>query len=476
MRDEYRREMEQFGPTQEELDRLCGMIEGGTIMKRKMWLGCRAAAALAVCAALTLTAAVAAAPTVWDALTEELGLFGPYAQVVEGASCTDQGIRLQVVNALSDDLEAKVYFTLQDLEQDRLNEYLSLSGTLTAGVAEANEGKDPSVIIGSGFPSTRYFELVSYDPDTKTALLRAAIHYSEDAQPDHKAQLSITKTNTRQVQLYGTASCESTTSAALKSLPVSSSDKVVFRPGDMVNNGYEDADALLPSKQVVLAPGQTPMPLEGSKDIQISSMGFASDGCFHIRLDFADGMRPGFWSDGALAMLCSIYSPNRGNDNDFMLYQMTLVDGGLDILFPLIKAGDLEDLKNGELRISGNYFRPGTEVEGSWSVEFDMDYYSSITLDWTGNIDGSYVREVSVSPLSVTMYSNNTGSFARAELCAVKRDSTIITAQPGTGRYANMEAVGGKGYDAFNTWKFDEPVNLADIVSLTLKDASIPVR
>ena len=49
MRDEYRREMEQFGPTQEELDRLCDMIEGGTIMKRKIWLGCRAAAALAVC-------------------------------------------------------------------------------------------------------------------------------------------------------------------------------------------------------------------------------------------------------------------------------------------------------------------------------------------------------------------------------------------------------------------------------------------
>ena len=53
---------------------------------------------------------------------------------------------------------------------------------------------------------------------------------------------------------------------------------------------------------------------------------------------------------------------------------------------------------------------------------------------------------------------------------------TIITAQPGTGRYANMEAVGGKVCDAFNTWKFDEPVNLADIVSLTLKDASIQVR
>ena len=105
-----------------------------------------------------------------------------------------------------------------------------------------------------------------------------------------------------------------------------------------------------------------------------------------------------------------------------------------------------------------------------------MDYYSSVTLDWTGEIDGSYVREVSISPLSVTMYSSNTGSFAYTDLYAVKKDGSIITAQPSAARYANMGADGGKGWDAFNAWKFDEPVNLADIVSLTLKDASIQVR
>ena len=475
MRDEYRREMEQFGPTQEELDRLCGMIEGGTIMKRKMWLGCRAAAALAVCAALTLTAAVAAAPTVWDALTEELGLFGPYAQVVEGASCTDQGIRLQVVNALSDDLEAKVYFTLQDLEQDRLNEYLSLSGTLTAGVAEANEGKDPSVIIGSGFPSTRYFELVSYDPDTKTALLRAAINYDEDAQPSHEAELSITGMSTRQSKIKTDIPCAAATGATLKSLPVTKADQVVFKPSDIINSGY--TDDVLPSRKVVLAPEQNPMPIAGTEDMWVSSMGFASDGCLHIRLGFAEGVRPRLFQDGESDLLTGLYGETSGDGTRYSsVFQQTLVKGGLDILYPLIRVEDLDELQTCEMALAGTYFRPGLDLEGDWTVEFNMDYYSSVTLDWTGEIDGSYVREVSISPLSVTMYSSNTGSFAYTDLYAVKKDGSIITAQPSAARYANMGADGGKGWDAFNAWKFDEPVNLADIVSLTLKDASIPVR
>ena len=64
----------------------------------------------------------------------------------------------------------------------------------------------------------------------------------------------------------------------------------------ILRSGGEDDprkfDALLPRQAVVLAPEQTPMSIEETEDIWISSMGFASDGCFHIRLGLAEGVRP----------------------------------------------------------------------------------------------------------------------------------------------------------------------------------------
>ena len=114
MRDRYRHELERLGPRQEELDRLYDMIEGETEMKQTKRLSRRAAAIL-VCAVLTITAAAAAAvPAVWEGLLEQLGLFAPYAQTIDGAVCRDQGIEVRVLSALSDDLEARFYLSVRD--------------------------------------------------------------------------------------------------------------------------------------------------------------------------------------------------------------------------------------------------------------------------------------------------------------------------------------------------------------------------
>ena len=130
MKDRYRHEMDLRRPRQEKLDELYEMIEGGTEMKHAKRLSGRAAAIL-VCAALAITAAAAAAvPAVWEKLWEQLGAFAPYAQTIDGAVCRDQGIEVQVLSALSDDLEARFYLAVRDMEGDRLNEYLTLEGQL----------------------------------------------------------------------------------------------------------------------------------------------------------------------------------------------------------------------------------------------------------------------------------------------------------------------------------------------------------
>ena len=91
---------------------------------------------------------------------------------------------------------------------------------------------------------------------------------------------------------------------------------------------------------------------------------------------------------------------------------------------------------------------------------------------------------MTVSPLSVTMSSNASGGF-HLPLYAVKKDGSAVAAQPGPGSYSNLDAaaeINGeltgepKGWKAYNTWKFEEPVEVEDIVSLKLGDAVIPVN
>jgi len=96
---------------------------------------------------------------------------------------------------------------------------------------------------------------------------------------------------TKRAQVWLDIPCAPATGKTLKSLPVGKDDKVVHRATGIVNGEY--ADIALPSKKVVLAPGQNPMAIEGTEDIRVSSMGFASDGCFHIRLEFAEGVLHG---------------------------------------------------------------------------------------------------------------------------------------------------------------------------------------
>ena len=156
MKNQYRRELERLGPSREELERLYTMIEEGTLVKRNKHLGMRAAAVLACAALLMITAAVAAAPTVWDALMAHLGVFAPYAQTIEDAVSTDQGIELRVLSALTDDLKAQVFLSVRDVDQDRLDQCLTLTGRLTAG-----EAVETDAALTFGGCSTSRFQLVS---------------------------------------------------------------------------------------------------------------------------------------------------------------------------------------------------------------------------------------------------------------------------------------------------------------------------
>ena len=98
--NDYRREMDGLRPSPAAVERLNRLLEEGAPARRPRRLGRRAAAALALCAALCVTA-VAAGPTLWDALEARLGPYAPFAAEVEGET-SGQGLRLELVKAVSD--------------------------------------------------------------------------------------------------------------------------------------------------------------------------------------------------------------------------------------------------------------------------------------------------------------------------------------------------------------------------------------
>lgn len=474
MKDRYRREMDRLQPRAEKLDELYEMIEGGTEVKQAKRLSRRTTAVILVCAVLTITAAAAAVPAVWETLQSQLGAFAPYAQAIDGAVCRDQGIEVQVLSALSDDMEARFYLSVRDVEGDRLNENLTLRGQLEAEAIPREEWEEGQWIRGATAP-TRNFQLLSYDPETKTALFSTSIWYVEEDEPGRNAQLSLTGMTTKSAKITGTASCASITDQVLESLPVGESDQFIFKASD--TDGLPYTDAVLPGKQVVLAPGQTPMPIEGNDDIRISSMGFASDGCFHVRLEFAEGVSV-LDEEGNSWFLCTLSQTEKTGLEENAMWER-LVPGGMDILFPLYKVENLEQLQNGLVKFYGDYTRPGTAIAGGWDIDFQIEHHRSVTLDWTGELAGCQVEQVTVSPLSVTMDSINGGIFANVPLYAVKKDGSTVAAEPGRGSYFNRAYGTGSGepvWEAYNTWKFEEPVDLAELTCLTLLDETIPVQ
>ena len=299
----------------------------------------RGAAVALVCTVLCVTA-VAAGPSLWQYMQARQGPFAGLAQTVEGAVCTSGGIEIQVLSALADDVRGEVYFTVRDVEGDRLDSQL----TLHCGADSDLAGR-----------------LVEYDSESRTALFAAGLSYyrpqtegavglgtTGGAVPD-TLHLAVERLTTRQGELDAGASCAGVTAALLDSLPLGEGDRVVM---GVEESGYPAS--ILPGERVVLAPGQTPMPLEGTGDVTISSMGFASDGRFHVRVAYAPGIGHGDLDMGYF--LARVYPRDERRTAEEKYWRATVitqVEGGLDVLFPLIKAGEGAEL--GEVYFYGGY-------------------------------------------------------------------------------------------------------------------------
>ena len=188
------------------------------------WRVCLTAAAL--CAALAVTA-VAASPSLREALAHMLGGFEPYAQEVEGVAATDQGIQLRVVRVLADENGGTVYLEAEDLTGNRLS--------------------GDSVLDGNS--------CLAYDSQTHTALFTETFHAVEMER--------------------GLVDGQGTMNLAYSWLLPAAEDCQWGPHVPRVEN-------------TVLIPGQTPAELD-TELFSLSSMGFDERGRFHIRIALEPG-------------------------------------------------------------------------------------------------------------------------------------------------------------------------------------------
>ena len=92
-------------------------------------------------------------------------------------------------------------------------------------------------------------------------------------------------------------------------------------------------------------------------------MGFASDGRFHVRVAYAPGIGHEDLDMGYF--LARVYPRDERRTAEEKYWRATVitqVEGGLDALFPLIKAGEEAEL--GEVYFYGGYERPGVDIAG----------------------------------------------------------------------------------------------------------------
>lgn len=453
-----------------------------------------------VAAVCVLLLAAAAVPGVWKIIQEKQGPFSPYAQTVQGAVAEKDGIEVQVLSALADDVQCQVFYAVRDLTGDRLDQYLHLNGTLEVAEQVENSPHDPVPHYYES-PELYYNNLISYDPSAKTALFQQRDWFGGDAKPIENARLRVESmsTQTGSLDSQNTVSCSGVTTQTLKSLPsdldsiYSVSDPnaptLVEDGSNPVSDNYLNYhDGFLPSQHMVLAPGQTPMSIANTQDITVSSLGFAEDGLLHIRLKFGPGVSLGNQElQTALGTfevrdyLSASVLPKGAEyaDEAHSACIVRQAEDGVDISFPQVtvkEAGQLD-----RIEFWGEYTRPGVQLDSGWTVPFSLDYHRSKVLQWTGSIGAIDISQVTVSPLTVTITSENEDLGGNIPLTALRKDGSTISLQPDTGSHQNIGCLsGGDNYWAsFSTWTFPEPVKAEDLVSLTLTGAetvTIPVK
>lgn len=407
---EYKREMDALAPSEAAMDRLETLVKGERLEKPGRRLGRRAAAVLALCAALAVTA-VAAGPSMWNRLNTYLGPYAPFAQEITGTA-SDQGVRLELVSAVSDGYTAQIFYTLTDEEGGRFN----ADHTRVAAWLEGSSLGGMS--IGS--------RVVSYDADSGTLLMEASSTGIDTSQP---LELVVERIDPASRWLR-----DIRFPAAVPEEPLET-------------ESTEEGD-------VVLKAGQNPQTSPDTDAVTLSSAGFDGAGNFHIRLAFAEGI-----TGMLLARPCNAAGEPLAH------VTATEVEGGMDCV-----AEDFDLAELAYIQVYGPYRGPEPAIEGEWTLPLELEAAEQRVLQVGRTLeDGVYVDRVEVSGMNVAV-------FFRSEDVDWFTLWVSDRAGETSGVPLNYMNRCVEGTDmSCGLWSFETPMDLADIASVTCLGETFPL-
>lgn len=435
-------------------------IQQEVISMKKKTSKLRFGIALAAALSLLTVTAFALFPSLRELIRLDLGPKAPYATEVLG-SCEDHGITITAQNALTDGRMTRLYFTVHDpsgvffLEDTDNNLYLDF----------LNEEEEIYSAGGAGL------EILSYDQDAQTMLYAYSMgtyrEFGTDVVPN-PTQAKLTMSYFTPGQRYGGAT--------------------FFGPADGAGDlPLEMLECKKESEAVVLLPDQNPQPMKAD-EVSISSMGFGSDGCYHIRLAQHSTVTS-IHSDCPFSVhywMNDPEDPEAPFEDFFMDVEKIRVPGGWDMRLPSLTMEREELLQI--LSVEANYSISGGRREGTWELIVPIQATEGqevvpeepVVLSRTkdspppsGRPDEAQVAEVFLSPLGVTV------DFVTPEghdfPCSINGDKTecIVILTDGsqvTPRYGGEAWHNRRGWIA---WEFDQPITPAQVVSMSLNGNEI---
>ncbi len=319
-----------------------------------------------------------------------------------GVISEDNGIKVEVIAAMNDDEMAVVYFTMQDLTDNRIDDTLD--------------------IYNYSFNGARMFniQVVNYDESTKTATLRMQanggkklngkkVSFHIDSflsdkivfnKVDTKIDFSnIIKTNTPQV-----------TPLDMNNIPGAGGNSYKeFKSRGIIN---------------VLKPDEMNIDIPNIDFMHISNIGYIEDN-FHIQTKWVGD---GIDDHGSLYFVDALGNKvnNYSASVTFGIDELGNTDYGHDYIEYIF---DMNDINLDEIKLMGDFVSDNKYTEGNWKTTFKLQSVKEEKqISSNIKLDTLTINKVSVSPIGITLlYSGNTEELQKVNIKANMVDGTVRT-------------------------------------------------
>ena len=359
-----------------------------------------------------------------------------------GAISEDNGIRVEVVGAIHDDEMAAVYFTMQDLVGNRIDETIDIYNYSLSGARMFN------------------IQVVNYDETTKTATLRMEANGGKKLN-GKKVRFSISSFLSDKIIFDGVD-----TGVNLLDVQETNASRRVSLDMNHISGGGGELYGEFEEKGVIdlLKTDEMNMSLPNIDFMHISNMGYI-DEYLHIQTKWTGN---GIDDHGFLYFVDSLGNKidNKSANIYFGTDELGNTEYGNDYVEYIF---DMKNINMDEIKLKGDFFFNGNYIEGNWKAAFKLQSVEEKQTDCSIKSDTWEINSVSVSPMGVTL-------VGKGKIEDLQGRNPSITMTDGSGK-TFYESRSYMENDEFRLkFLFHTPLDISKVESVTIDGQVIDLR